>query len=151
MIYIHYDNEGNTKAYHHSCKNIPEPYITMEDGAWNQIIKGGKIRKVIGGKLVLQDKPLPPVTVQDYDRVLQKYIYDVRYQRGYTTRQPTDYLNSSIPRWKQDALDFIAFRDNCLQFGQSIINNYQTTGIVPTLEQFEKQLKQTCVCVWTYK
>lgn len=97
-----------------------------------------------------EQQPQKPITMQDYDAIMQQYIMSVRYARGYTSRQPTDYLNSSTPRWKQDALDFIAFRDKCLQFGQSVINNYQTTGIVPSLEQFEKNLKQTCVCIWTY-
>ena len=97
-----------------------------------------------------EQQPQKPISMQDYDALLENYIFETRYARGYTSRQPTDYINSSTPRWKQDALDFIAFRDKCLQFGQSIINNYQTTGIVPSLEQFEKQLKQTCVCIWTY-
>lgn len=90
------------------------------------------------------------ITVKDYDALLENYIFETRYARGYTSRQPTDYINSSTPRWKQDALDFITFRDKCLEFGQSIINNYQATGQAPSLEQFEKQLKQTCVCIWTY-
>lgn len=97
-----------------------------------------------------EQQPQRPITMQDYDVLLENYIFETRYARGYTSRQPTDYLNSSTPRWKQDALDFITFRDKCLEFGQSIINNYQATGQVPSLEQFEKQLKQTCVCIWTY-
>ena len=97
-----------------------------------------------------KQQPQKTITLLDYDAIMQQYITETRYARGYTTRQPTDYLNSNTPRWKQDALDFIAFRDKCLQFGQSVINNYQATGIVPSLEQFEKNLKQTCVCIWTY-
>lgn len=147
MIYIHYDEDGNTKAYHHSCKNIPEPYITMEDGAWYQVVKSGKIRKVIGGKLVLQDKPLPPITVQDYDKALQKHIYNVRCERGYTTRQPSYYQNSSVSRWRQDAKDWVSFLDSCMLYGLQVQNNYKQGKEVPTLQEFKKNLPKI---VWTY-
>ena len=78
--------------------------------------------------------PPPVITQDDYDRAMEDYIYNARVARGYTLREPDVYKDSSVPRWRQDALDFIAFRDSCLLYGQSVINTYTRSGEVPTLE-----------------
>lgn len=65
---------------------------------------------------------------------MEQYIADARIARGYTLREPDVYKDSSVPRWRQDALDFIAFRDSCLLYGQSVINTYTRSGEVPVLE-----------------
>lgn len=72
--------------------------------------------------------------MDDYDRAMEDYIYNARVARGYTLREPDVYKDSSVPRWRQDARDFIVFRDSCLLYGQSIINTYTRSGEVPTLE-----------------
>ena len=75
-----------------------------------------------------------PVDKDDYDNVMEQYIASARIARGYTLREPDVYKDSSVPRWRQEALDFIAIRDSCLLYGQSIINTYARSGEVPTLE-----------------
>lgn len=86
----------------------------------------------------------------DYDNAMEQYIADVRIARGYTLREPDVYKDSSVPRWRQDAQDFIAFRDACLLYGQSVINTYNKTGAVPALDEFKAALAANCPCVWTY-
>lgn len=66
----------------------------------------------------------PEITIADYDRAMEAHITAARVARGYTTREPDVYKDSSVPRWRQDAQDFIAFRDACLLYGQSVINTY---------------------------
>lgn len=70
------------------------------------------------------EQPEKPVEMADYDAAMEAHIADARIARGYTTREPDVYKDSSVPRWRQDAQDFIAFRDACLLYGQSVINSY---------------------------
>lgn len=87
------------------------------------------------------------VTVADYDTIMEQHITDARYARGYTTREPTEFVTSSIPRWKQDAEDFVLFRDTVLAYGLEVMNHYAATGEAPTLEEFKNNLPNI---VWTY-
>lgn len=92
--------------------------------------------------------PEPVCGVSDYDRLLEDHIKTARVARGYTLREPSDFKDSAVPRWKQDAADFIAFRDASLLYGQSVMNEYAATGRAPSLEEFKAGLPQI---VWTYK
>lgn len=87
-------------------------------------------------------------TVQDYDKILEQHISSTCKQRGYTTRQPSEYINSTVERWKQDALDFIKFRDKCMLYGLEIENKYKNSQTVPTLEQFKQNLPKI---KWTFE
>lgn len=91
--------------------------------------------------------PEPEITPADYDRAMEDHIKEARVARGYTTREPTEYLGSAVPRWAQDATDYMAFRDACMLYGLEIQNKYADGEEVPTLEQFKENLPQ---CVWTY-
>lgn len=139
MIYLHYNTESGEiyRAYHHSCKEIPQPNIEVPDQTWSYAVKSGKKRLVQSGTLVLED--IPP-TLADYDAIIEKYLTAVRVARGYTTREPDCYANSSNPRWKQDAADWIAFRDAVMEYGLAVMNEYSATGKAPTLEEFKKGL-----------
>lgn len=75
-------------------------------------------------QFIIAEPEVPPVTMDDYDRVMEAHITAACVDRGYTLREPDVYKDSSVPRWRQDAQDFIAFRDACLLYGQSIINTY---------------------------
>lgn len=87
------------------------------------------------------------ITVADYDTIMEEHIYNARYARGYTLREPTEFVTSSIPRWKQDAEDFVLFRDTVLAYGLEVMNHYAATGEAPTLEEFKNNLPNI---VWTY-
>lgn len=70
------------------------------------------------------EQPEKPMSIDDYDAAMEQYITSTRVARGYMLREPDVYKDSSVPRWRQDAQDFIAFRDACLLYGQSVINTY---------------------------
>lgn len=89
-----------------------------------------------------------PLTVQDYDNAMENYLRETRTARGYTLREPSDYKDSSIPRWKQDAIDWIAFRDAVLTYGLEIENTAEQTGVIPSMEEF---LAGMPVITWTYQ
>ena len=93
------------------------------------------------------EQPEKPLDVDDYDMVMEEHIYNARYARGYTLREPTEFVTSSIPRWKQDAEDFVLFRDTVLAYGLEVMNHYAETGEAPTLEEFKNNLPNI---VWTY-
>lgn len=91
------------------------------------------------------DAPLP--TLQDYDAIMEEYLTSVRSDRGYTTREPDSYLTSSVPRWKQDAEDWVAFRDAVMEYALSIINACAQGAPQPTLSEFRAGLP---VIEWTF-
>jgi hypothetical protein len=99
------------------------------------------------GQFVIVENPAPVITVADYDATLEQHIFDTRAARGYTTREPSYYLQSSVPRWKQDALDWVAFVDECMLYGLDIQNRYAAGEEVPSLEEFKANLPRI---VWTY-
>ena len=86
-------------------------------------------------------------TVEDYDAAMEDYLREVRYERGYTTREPDDYFGSSNPRWAQDAKDWVAFRDAEMTYALDIINTYTKTGNAPTLAAFKAGFPKM---VWSY-
>lgn len=139
MIYLHYNTESGEiyRAYHHSCKEIPQPNIEVPDQTWSAAVNSGKKRLVQNGGLVLEE--IPPA-LADYDRAMEAHLTSARVARGYTTREPDCYANSSNPRWKQDAADWIAFRDAVMEYSLAVMNEYAATGIAPTLEEFKKGL-----------
>lgn len=141
MIYLNYNKETGEiiKAYHHSCKNIPQPNIEVTDDIWHDAVNSGKLRSIKDGSLVLTEKPVV-ITIEDYDRAMEKHIKQTRIARGYTTREPDCYINSGNPRWKQDAADWIAFRDAVMEYSLAVMNEYAETGIAPSLADFKAGL-----------
>lgn len=94
---------------------------------------------------------LASMTMDDYNKALEQYLLEVRAQRGYTDRDPSEYFNSGIVRWAQDAQDWIKFRDAVMIYGLSIFNQYQEAGTAPcTLDEFIDGLHKI-ECHWTYE
>jgi hypothetical protein len=75
-------------------------------------------------------------SVADYDAAMEDYLRSVREERGYTTREPSDYLYSQVPRWAQDAKDWIAFRDAVMAYALELINAVDAGADAPTMEEF---------------
>lgn len=94
------------------------------------------------------NQPELPLTIQDFDNILESYIKEVRVERGYTTRQPDVYLNSKNERWKQDAMDFIQFRDACMEYALSVYNQYEQTQKLPQIQEFKNNLPKI---KWTFE
>ena len=91
------------------------------------------------------------LTVDDYNRVLEDYLLGKRSERGYTDRDPSEYYNSGVSRWAQDARDWIEFRDRVMVYGLEVLNKYVETGIAPlTIEDFSERLAEMEV-KWTYE
>ena len=91
------------------------------------------------------------LTVDDYNRVLEDYLLGKRSERGYTDRDPSEYYNSGVARWAQDARDWIAFRDRVMVYGLEVLNEYMDTGVAPlTIEEFSARLAEIEV-KWTHE
>lgn len=90
----------------------------------------------------------PEEIVKEYDDAMEKYLRDTRTARGYSLREPSDYKDSSVPRWSQDAVDWIAFRDAVLIYGLEVENTAQQTGVIPSMQEF---LAGMPVITWTYQ
>ena len=83
------------------------------------------------------------VSTGDYNDALEGYLRKTREARGYTDRDPSEYYNSGVPRWAQDARDWVAFRDKVMTYGLQVLNKYQQTGEPPcTLEDFVEGLRK---------
>jgi hypothetical protein len=103
-----------------------------------------------GGKWVKLWKVEPiQYTYADYNRALEDYIREVRFERGYDEREPSPYYdNSEVPRWRTDAKDFREFRDKVMLYGLPILNKYKNNEEVPSLEEFKAGFPKM---VWTYQ
>ena len=86
-------------------------------------------------------------SVEEYDQVMEDYITQTRMDRGYTTREPSAYANSSVQRFAQDAKDWQKFLDETMLYGLKVRNEYASTGIAPTIDEFKENLPKI---VWTY-
>lgn len=87
-----------------------------------------------------------PVDRADYDRAMEAHLRAERDARGYTDREPTDYMGSKVPRFAQDALDWRDHRDDVMLYGLEVINEFERTGVAPTLAEFKAGLP---VIKWT--
>lgn len=147
MIYAVYDPvSGEVEKYAYSRQDmVPEgkSCLAVSEADWEA--SRGKVRKVVNGEFVWSD---PQPVLADYDKAMEAHLLAERSARGYTLREPSDYKDSSVPRWAQDALDWIAHRDAVMLYGLEVMNHYAETGEAPTLEEFKAALP---VIEWTLK
>lgn len=103
--------------------------------------------KEIGRIFIAVADPLP--TLAEYDAAMEAHLRAEREARGYTTREPDSYTNSSVPRWKQDAVDWVAHRDAVMEYALTLINEV-AAGMrpQPTMEEFLAGLP---VIAWTFE
>lgn len=79
-------------------------------------------------------------TVEDYNAALEEHLRKERVDRGYDTREPSQYINSTVERWRQDAEDWIRHVDQVMLYGLDIVNRYKAGDQVPTLGEFTESL-----------
>ena len=164
MIYLHYDIETGEilNAADESCfkenpvlkkrdpenykPRIPaEPYIIVTREEWHEAMKPRKSRKIVDGKLVVEDL----ICVADYDQAMEDHLLATRVARGYTLREPSPtYDNSPNARWASDAADWKAFFTAVMEYGLAVQNEYAATGKAPSLAEFKAGLP---VIEWSVK
>ena len=121
-----FDAEGKEVAY--------AGYELGEDNLWHK-------------QWTLVDVPQP--TIADFDAAMEEHLRTEREARGYTTREPDAYLNSSVHRWAQDARDWVAHRDAVMGYALALINAVDDgERDAPTLAEFNAGLP---TIEWTYK
>ena len=147
MIYVAYDPV--TGAVDETAYSRPDMVpagkaaLSVTEELWRAAI--GKVKKVIDGEFTYS-APLP--TVADYDKAMEAHLLAERTARGYTSREPSDYAGSSVPRWAQDAVDWIAHRDAVMLYGLEVQNRYAESGSAPALEEFREALPKIR---WSFK
>lgn len=136
-----------------------EQYLAADDGPWKKIVehrlppKDGYSVVMIGWTetateiIRLYKYELITASIEDYDAAMEDHITSERMARGYTTREPSAYVNSPNPRFAQDAVDWANFLAEVMQYGLAVLNEYQQTGVAPvTLDEFKVALP---ACKWT--
>ena len=156
MIYIHYNkttgeilNAADEKCFrenpvlkkrdpeNYKPRTPEEPYILVTREEWHEAMKSRKSRKIVDGKLVVEDL----ISVSDYDRAMEDHLLATRTARGYTLREPSPtYDNSPNVRWASDAADWKAFFTAVMEYGLAVQNEYAATGKAPSLEEFKAGL-----------
>lgn len=156
MIYIHYNkttgeilNAADEKCFrenpvlkkrdpeNYKARTPEEPYILVTREEWHEAMKSRKSRKIVDGKLVVEDL----ICVADYDRAMEDHLLATRIARGYTLREPSPtYDNSPNVRWASDAADWKAFFTAVMEYGLAVQNEYAATGKAPSLEEFKAGL-----------
>lgn len=76
------------------------------------------------------------VGVQDYNRAVEDHLRKERLARGYDTREPSLYINSSVQRWRQDAEDWIEHVDAVMSYALGVLNAWQNGDTPPSLKEF---------------
>ena len=94
------------------------------------------------------DVPKPVYSFVDYDNAMEAHLDEEKAERGYTKREPTDYANSGVARFKHDADDWSAHRDAVMLYGLEVENKAKRGEPVPTLDEFKAALP---VIKWTFK
>ena len=91
-----------------------------------------------------------PLSVEEltaiYDSAMEEHLDAEKAERGYTKREPSDYANSTVPRYKQDADDWTKHRDAVMLYGLDVLNKAARGEPVPTLAEFKAALP---VIHWT--
>ena len=91
-----------------------------------------------------------PLSVEEltaiYDSAMEEHLDAEKAARGYTKREPSDYANSTVPRYKQDADDWTKHRDAVMLYGLEVQNKAARGETVPTLDKFRAGLPKI---VWT--
>lgn len=91
----------------------------------------------------------PPPSLEEYDAAMEDFLRQEREERGYTTREPDSYLTSNVPRWAQDAKDWVAHRDAVMEYALELINEVSAgTREPPTMEEFLGNMPKI---QWTYE
>ena len=91
---------------------------------------------------------IPQPTLADFDAAMEEHLRTEREARGYTTREPDAYINSSVPRWAQDARDWVAHRDEVMAYALALINAVESgQRQPPTMAEFEAGLP---TIAWTF-
>ena len=81
-----------------------------------------------------------------YDDAMEAHLDAEKDERGYTKREPSDYANSTVPRYRQDADDWTKHRDAVMLYGLDVLNKAARGEPVPTLSEFKAGLP---VVTWT--
>lgn len=149
----------NPKAEHFAAlneerekKGLP-PYLPIVDeppttDAAHYAVPTGWTRDGETWRRVYEVRANPPPTLADYDAAMEVHLYAERAVRGYTTREPDAYLNSSVPRWAQDARDWVAHRDAVMAYALALMNAVDDgERDAPTMAEFRAGLP---VISWTY-
>ena len=90
----------------------------------------------------------PPPTIEDFDAAMEAHLRTEREARGYTTREPDCYLTSQVPRWAQDARDWVAHRDAVMGYALALINAVERGECTPpTMAEFTAGLPRI---EWTF-
>lgn len=133
MIKISYNpKNGIIKGAYSSNIEAPWPFILVTEADWNA--KRGQTLRVVNRKLF--SLPDRSKILSEYDRAMEEHIYSVRAARGYTTREPGVYINSTVPRWKADAEAWNAWLDSVMQYSLDILNTAGETGTIPSLGDY---------------
>jgi hypothetical protein len=149
----------NPKAEHFAAWNEIRarssltPYLPLVDeppttDAAHYTVATGWTRDGETWRRVYEVRENPPPTLADFDAAMEAHLYEERAARGYTTREPDAYLNSSVPRWAQDARDWVAHRDAVMGYALALMNQVEDgERDAPTMAEFRAGLP---AIQWTY-
>lgn len=122
---------------------IQEEHIPAEDENGEPLDPADEYKplvKVVRSRYEFVDKPVYVPTVDDYNREVENHLLSERLARGYDTREPSLYINSSIPRWKQDAQDWVAHVDAVMSYALDVLNRWKSGETPPSVDEFRNSI-----------
>ena len=117
-----------------------------------KVVASTRYRYDAGENAVVADyefEDAPPPSLEEYDAAMEDFLRQEREERGYTTREPDSYLTSNVPRWAQDAKDWVEHRDAVMEYALALINAVKRgERLPPTMEEFLGNMPKIH---WTYE
>lgn len=123
---------ANNSAEPREGYSVKSDGYELKDGKWET-------------KLVYEPMSVEELTAI-YDAAMEEHLDAEKAERGYTKREPSDYANSTVPRYRQDADDWTRHRDAVMLYGLDVLNKAARGEPVPTLSEFKDGLP---VIHWT--
>ena len=123
---------ANNSAEPHEGYRVKSDGYELKDGKW-------------ATKWVYEPLSVEELTAI-YDSAMEEHLDAEKAERGYTKREPSDYANSTVPRYKQDADDWTKHRDAVMLYGLDVLNKAARGESVPALAEFKAALP---VIHWT--
>lgn len=134
------DNRGKIIYNVNDSRNISSMtsnlYQVVPEGYTLVVPPDNEKHYIFDGTVWSEYVPTREEMTKKYDQTTEQYLYDVRVDRGYTKREPNEYKGSPIPRWAQDAEDWILFFNSVMKYNIDTQNRHLEYGDGPTIEEF---------------
>lgn len=125
---------------------------TIEGKIWSGITPSSRFWDVIV-KWQSEGNTISPFqevyTIDTYKNAIDNLLDEIANKRDYDNRfSIATYIYSSVNQWKQESIQFCDWRDRVLIHSFSLLNQYESIGVHPPLNEFRSILLNQNPAPW---